>query len=254
MKALLLLVLAVWANCERSSAEARCKHSPSAWCSSVEAALQCGVLPQCLEANFTKAHQTADPVKVELYYESLCPGCRTFMSSMLFPTFVLLSDIMDLTLVPYGNAEESFDGGKYVFTCQHGEDECLGNMIEACLLSMTKSDAFLSIFCIETSRDPIKAAQSCVELFSPNLKYEQLMTCVKGDSGNQLMHQNALKTQALKPPHTYVPWITINGVHTEELQNKAMSALLPLVCDMYKGEKPDVCGGGSRHFKSYCRK
>lgn len=256
MKALLVLGFALWVNFERSSAEVRCKHSPSAWCSSVEAAVQCGVLQQCLEANFTRATlwQTADPVKVGLYYESLCPGCQSFITSMLYPTSVLLGDIMDLTLVPYGNAQETFDGKKYIFTCQHGEQECVGNMIEACLLNLTDSDAFLTIFCMESSGDPIKAAQSCVELFSPDLSWKRLMTCVNGDLGNQIMHQNALKTQALKPSHTYVPWITINGVHTEEIQDKAFSALVPLVCNLYKGEKPATCGGSGRHFKSYCHK
>lgn len=256
MKAVPLLVLVLWVNFERSSAavRSRCQHSPLTWCSSVEAAVQCGVLEQCLEANFTRVHETAEPVKLELYYESLCPGCRGFITSMLYPSSVLLEDILDITLVPYGNAQETFDGEKFIFTCQHGKEECLGNMIEACLLNLSKSDAFLSIFCMEVSDDPINAAESCVKLFSPDLDWKAVMECVDGKSGNQIMHQNALKTKALKPPHTYVPWVTINGVHTEELQDKAMSALLPLVCDMYKGEKPAICGGSGRHFKSYCHK
>lgn len=254
MKSLPLLVLALWVSFDSSSAGVPCKHSPLTWCSSVEAALQCGVLRQCLEANFTRVHQTAEPVKLELYYESLCPGCRRFITSMLYPSSVLLGDIMEITLVPYGNAQETFDGDKYIFTCQHGEEECAGNMIEACLLNLSQSDAFLTIFCMESSDDPIKAAQSCVELFSPDLGWKEVMECVNGKSGNQIMHQNALKTQALKPPHKYVPWITVNGVHTEELQDKAVSALVPLVCDLYTGEKPAICGGSGKYFKSYCHK
>uniref|UniRef100_A0A3B4AWF1 Gamma-interferon-inducible lysosomal thiol reductase n=1 Tax=Periophthalmus magnuspinnatus TaxID=409849 RepID=A0A3B4AWF1_9GOBI len=254
MKALLLLIVAVCVKFEPGRGDSPCAHSPHTWCSSAEAAVRCGVLQQCLEANFTRERQTAEPVKVELYYESLCPACRNFIGSILYPTFVLLGDIMDLTLVPYGNAQESFDGGKYIFKCQHGEQECLGNMIEACMLNLTSSDAFLPIYCMEASGDVVKAAQPCVELFAPDLSWERLMKCVNGDLGNQIMHQNALKTQALKPSHNYVPWITINGVHTEDLQDKAFSALVPLVCNMYKGEKPAICGGAGRRFKSYCQK
>lgn len=63
------------------------------------------VLKECLLSNFTKFHQNADKVDVVVYYESLCPDCREYMSLMLFPTWVMLRDIMSLTLVPFGNAK-----------------------------------------------------------------------------------------------------------------------------------------------------
>lgn len=252
MKACLLLVLTAWLNVQcGGSALSSCSHPPSQWCSSLDSAIQCGVLKQCLESNFTRSRLTADPVKVGLYYESLCPGCRGFLAGMLFPTWILLNDIMSVTLVPYGNAQEKPDGQKYIYECQHGEQECLGNMIETCLLNLTNA-AYEIIFCMESSIDVVKGAQSCLELFSSDLSWDRLMSCVKGDEGNKLMHQNALMTKALNPPHEYVPWVTINGVHTEDLQDKALNALLPLVCSLYKGPKPASCGGGQRRYRSYC--
>ncbi|XP_033837717.1 gamma-interferon-inducible lysosomal thiol reductase-like [Periophthalmus magnuspinnatus] len=242
MKALLLVIVAVCVKFEPGRGDSPCAHSPHTWCSSAEAAVRCGVLKHCLKANYTKLQQTADPVKVEVYHESLCPDCRGFITQMLYPSSVLLRDIMDLTVVPYGNAQESFDGQKYVFTCQHGEQECLGNMIQSCLLNMTRSNALIIIFCMEAATDVIKAAKSCVELYAPQILWDKVMGCVNGDLGNQIMHQNALKTKALKPPHTFVPWITVNGVHTDDLQDKAMSSLISLVCNEHQGPKPAVCG------------
>lgn len=78
------------------------------------------VLKQCLESNFTESHhKKTDQVEVALYFESLCPGCRMAFTETLYPTWVLLSDIMSLTLVPYGNAQVS---GEYSTLGAHWEN------------------------------------------------------------------------------------------------------------------------------------
>ncbi|KAB5550707.1 hypothetical protein PHYPO_G00057000 [Pangasianodon hypophthalmus] len=67
------------------------------------------------------------------------------------------------------------------------------------------------------------------------------------------MHENAKKTGALQPPHQYVPWITINGEHTDDLQKKATSSLFLLVCSLYKGKAPAACALGQKVVKTnYC--
>ncbi|XP_067309864.1 gamma-interferon-inducible lysosomal thiol reductase [Pseudorasbora parva] len=230
-----------------------CKYPPSQWCDSEDIAAECGVLEQCMKFNVTTPN--ANKVNVSLYYESLCPGCRNFLVGQLVPTLIMLSDIMNVDLVPYGNAQEKEDQGKYTFICQHGEDECLGNMIETCLLNNLGMEAIPVIFCMESGVDVLKSAQPCLGIYNPEITWDSVMKCVKGDQGNKLMHENAVKTNALKPPHQYVPWITINGEHSDDLQDKAMSSLFSLVCSLYKGEKPGACAQGLKKKPSrYCMK
>ncbi|CAG01966.1 unnamed protein product [Tetraodon nigroviridis] len=175
-------------------------------------------------------------VDMVVYYETLCPECRRYLSLMVFPTLVMLSDIMSLTVVPYGNARVG-KLSEYAVAISRKS-----MMATSTCLTIT-NDAFPIIFCMESSSDVIKSGQACAKLYAPALDWGAVMKCVNGDLGNQLMHQNALKTDALQPPHQYVPWVTINGVHTEELQNKAMTSLFSLICSTYKGTKPEACGG-----------
>ncbi|KAJ8274025.1 hypothetical protein COCON_G00086500 [Conger conger] len=158
------VILCIYAG--NSHSKPSCGYPMLEWCKSQEIAGECGVEKYCLHRNATRPNRAESSVEVGLYYESLCPGCRMFLVKQLFPTWIMLQDIMNVQLVPYGNAQESFDGKKYKFTCQHGEDECLGNMIEACVLNITGSVAFPIIFCMESAFDVEKSAQPCVEMHS----------------------------------------------------------------------------------------
>lgn len=58
-----------------------------------------------MELAATGPDGSVSPVAVTLYYHSLCPGSRVFISQQLFPTWSMLQDIMTVTLVPFGNTK-----------------------------------------------------------------------------------------------------------------------------------------------------
>uniref|UniRef100_A0A7N6BE75 Gamma-interferon-inducible lysosomal thiol reductase n=1 Tax=Anabas testudineus TaxID=64144 RepID=A0A7N6BE75_ANATE len=204
-----------------------CRYPPSQWCRSLEIAIECKVQKQCMEMNAIRPNQTVPPVSVTLYYESLCPACRVFMSEQLFPTWTMLQDIMTVTLVPYGNAKGEKILSNSPFTCQHGEPECRGNMIEVCI-------SLHVIYCMASAANVLDAAEPCLELYAPSVSWSSVVSCVRGALGYQLMHSNAVMTRALNPAHTHIPWVTFNGEYTEENEDKAMSSLYHLVCQLYK--------------------
>ncbi|NWS64043.1 GILT reductase, partial [Chunga burmeisteri] len=257
-----------------------CDYPAHLWCSSREIAVACQAESRC--ANLS--HPAAAPVELSLYYESLCPACREFLVQKLFTTWLLLpAETLNITLVPYGNAEvgagltrchgllprcrrlcsdrlvrqERNISGKWQFQCQHGPEECLGNMIETCLMHEAEdfSTYFPVIFCLESGSSVTKNLEACLQVYAPQLDGARIAACVQGDTGAALMHRNAQLTEALDPPHRYVPWIVINGKHTDELQAQAEASLLGLICRLYQGEKPEACGGsGGPKVPARCRR
>merc|ERR1711907_784082 len=146
---------------------------------------------------FVASVAAADKIKVELYYESQCPGCKmaittSFNKAMNTEGF---TDMAEVTLVPYGNAHEMQKSDKWEFSCQHGALECSYNLVESCALNNIKCEkcAFNFVDCVEPNtnkRDFLATAKTCAEPIKceDNL-YERIETCVNVADGNKFEHQ-----------------------------------------------------------------
>lgn len=183
-------------------------------------------------------------VSVELYYESQCPYCRSFITGSLNTAVSdpgVFSSI-NLTMVPFGNARETKDASaNFVYSCQHGAEECVGNLWAGCVTDQFPSPPvhFPVLYCMEQNgADFVSVVPSCLQ--KAGLESQGVVSCAASQHGIAVQHANAVKTKALNPPHQYVPWIVINGVHNDEIQSKAQDDLLSYVCSMLD-QKPSGC-------------
>nr|CAB3255258.1 gamma-interferon-inducible lysosomal thiol reductase [Phallusia mammillata] len=235
-----IILLSAVATCAFAS---ECKVAPRFWCDSFSMAKKCGVLSACANRLFPMASDA--PVQVDVYFESLCPDSIRFITTMLYPTWEKLEStgIMNVKIVPFGKAfYVKQDDGSYKFSCQHGKKECYGNSIENCLIKYSDNNphSYLPIVqCMESASDPVAAANKCIT--DGGYSWDTINTCALGPEGNDLLHTAGVETKALEPKLNWVPWIVINGVHSDEIQSAATNDLLSLICETYQGEKPSEC-------------
>ncbi|XP_016576004.2 gamma-interferon-responsive lysosomal thiol protein isoform X2 [Capsicum annuum] len=196
-------------------------------------------------------------VYLALYYESLCPYCSNFIVNYLPNIFKNgLIDIVDLKLVPWGNTKLLENN---TFTCQHGKDECFLDVVEACAINAWPdlNGHFPFIYCVESLVYHRNYTQweTCFEKL--NLKKKPVTECVGSERGKELELHYAAETNALQPPHKYVPWVVVDGQPLYEDYEDFIS----YICKAYKGTTP-VPGCSSsinvikmgRKLNSFCLK
>jgi len=186
-------------------------------------------------------------VKVDFYSESYWPGCESYSTNQIQSSLNTIGDIVDFRAFPYGNANEKQQtDGTWNFTCQHGVNECIGNMYEGCAIEHYNTLSSKHIptwwpfyYCMELSGKAADTtvASGCAK--NNGLDWAVITACStttvpeKGSTadGNPNMHTIAVATNNLVPPHQWTPWVVVSGSPLTSAQIDL--PLTPIVCKSY---------------------
>jgi len=186
-------------------------------------------------------------VKVDFYSESYWPGCESYSTNQIQSSLTTIGDIIDFRAFPYGNAKEVQNPDKtWSFTCQHGVNECIGNMYEGCAIEHYNTVDAKHIptwwpfyYCMEKSGNAAETtvASGCAK--NNGLDWTVITTCstttnpAKGSDtdGNPYMHNLAVATDSLVPAHQWTPWVVVDSSPLTSAQINL--PLTPIVCSEY---------------------
>ncbi|KAJ4704360.1 putative Gamma-interferon-inducible lysosomal thiol reductase [Melia azedarach] len=193
-----------------------------------------------------------EKVNLSLYYETLCPGCASFISNDLGKVFQKgLINIVNLST-------EKMNATSILFTPAPLDawPEQVGLATQASMagliptfhlfltsyLNLLQKKHFKFIRCMETQAlkghilDKEKAWETCCQ--NQKLNAKLIHQCYDNGRGRELELQYGNETSRLNPPHEYVPWVTVNGIPLRgDFEN-----FVKYVCEAYKGHHvPEAC-------------
>ncbi|KAI5663247.1 hypothetical protein M9H77_22570 [Catharanthus roseus] len=198
-------------------------------------------------SGFNTSLGSQEKVTLSLYYESLCPYCANFIVNELVKVFETdLSSIVNLRLVPWGNTQITPNNS---WICQHGRDECLLDMVEACVINVWPNPEihFKFIRCVEDLRlrNMHNNWQSCFD--SLGLSQTPIRNCFNTGLAVRLEQGYADETDHLNPPHRFVPWVLVNNLPLQEDYQR----FVVYICRSYRGNNsPESCKSEAFVFNS----
>jgi|Transcript_15699 interferon gamma-inducible protein 30 len=209
-----------------------------------------------------------DVAKVEIYYETKCPACEKLLNGSLRQAFEdkNLSARIEFNLYPFGNAvmlsanevskgyhfwhdNTLLDGarslgtlvGDVVFVCQHGDQECLGNMIQACTMDVVKTPSRYVPFTLCMASYNIsfgveKTSYECGDKLGIDMN--AVRNCVLSRTGTKLQSNIGKVSNDLALNRDHVPFVMINGVNFPDAED---GELITSICTSLTDPKPSIC-------------
>jgi len=192
-----------------------------------------------VELGHTDSRTLDGKVRVDVYYEVLCPDSRNFILRQLFPAWEQISDAFFINYIPYGKAKTYYDAREddYSFKCQHGPKECQGNIYHACSSHYIRNETLKLDFirCMMLNNySPRGAVMRCGRQYETTVDIEPILACGSGREGRRLHAHAAKLNQQLSPRMTFVPTVLLNGKHGN--QRSILRYLKQEICQRYEGD------------------
>lgn len=188
----------------------------------------------------TNESSNIPPIHVLVAVEALCIDSARFFHDQLMTAFNALEhDIVKWEVIPFGNAIMPTNGS-HTLRCQHGAGECDTNTYEQCAVHLYPDPVqhIPYLACLFASLpmghrdepfDQKTGLEPCAK--EHHLDFRQLKSC--HDDPQLAWKLNKEAAKATPKAHDHVPWVEINGLHMEDIDEQKTS-LLEEVCKIYR--------------------
>jgi len=193
-----------------------------------------------LDSSKPQFANSAGPITITVYYETMCPDSKYFINHQLLPTVEKISGIVNYELIPYGKAKTYENATGIYFNCQHLKLECEGNKIHACAIKHIDNQQSVLKFTsctFRSMRNPASIAKSCANEVGAD--WDVIQRCASSHEGSELLKMHGENTRSLVPPVSFIPTILLN--RSQGIQKNILKNLKKEVCDLYAGIKPESC-------------
>lgn len=145
------------------------------------------------------------PVHLSVYYEALCPDSRYFVTQTLHNALSTFPETLSVKYIPFGKAHSNLYGG---FDCQHGPDECKGNIVQSCALARLVPGKSQDDFVYCSMLYP-RQYERCVA--QSGLSWTDVQACSESPEGDELQRSSEILTKTNTDGPTFVPSVTVNN-------------------------------------------